>query len=227
MQVIVINRPVDVDRKKRIIERLEKRNLLEHFHIIPADDNTEEFKTFIKGVEHTFDERQIRVAGSLLSHIKAYRYFFEESECSECIILEDDAMLHKDFRAKLADMISHRPAGCECILLAPYCCVQMTYDQQVYPGLFNHFSGAIFGASCYWFTKNFAKRVLEEYDRPMIEYPNFSPCLTSENVIHNIGACITIPPLAIEESIDTNLQPQSHLPGKKTYWNYYGFENYE
>ena len=42
----------------------------------------------------------------------------------------------------------------------------------------------------------------------MKEYPDFSPCITSETVIHNMGAYITMPALAIEESIDTNLISQ-------------------
>jgi hypothetical protein len=37
---------------------------------------------------------------------------------------------------------------------------------------------------------------------------------------------VSYPPLAIEESLDTNLQFESHMPHKKAYWSFYGFENY-
>jgi GR25 family glycosyltransferase involved in LPS biosynthesis len=225
-QIVLINRPVDTSRKERMLERLAKHNLVKNLHIISADDDTSEFRAFVKGVEDRFDFRQLRVAGSLFCHLQAYRYFLEESNCSECIIMEDDAMLHNDFRNKLASMVDNKPIERDCILLAPYTTHLLEYDQQVFPGLYNHYSGGIFGASCYWFTKDFARNVLERYGRPMREYLDFSPCITSENVIHNLGAYITMPALAIEESLDSNLQPQSHLPRKKSYWSYYGFENF-
>lgn len=91
-----------------MLQRLAKHNLDTHLKIIPADDDTDEFRAFIKGVEDRFDSRQVRVAGSLLCHLKAYKYFLEESKCSECLIMEDDAMLHNDFRNKLNDMVTRR-----------------------------------------------------------------------------------------------------------------------
>jgi GR25 family glycosyltransferase involved in LPS biosynthesis len=205
---------------------MKHHNLSDFVNIIPADDNNDEFRNFIKGVENKCDDRQIRVMGSLLCHIKAMKYFIEESPCDECLIMEDDVMLHKEFRYKLNELIQNKPSDHQCILLAPYFTHPLDLTQQVAPFLFNHYATSIFGASCYWITKDFAKRALDRYYKPLRDWPDFKEHYTSEYLIHYLGSYVACPPLSIEESLDSDLQPQCHLPYKKKYWEWYGVGNY-
>ena len=228
-QVIIINRPEDTRRRESMMNRMTHHNLSECVHIISADDNNDEFREFIKGTEdHQLDDRCIRIMGSLVCHIKALRYFINESSCEQCLIMEDDAMLHKNFREKLSELVATKPIEHHCILLAPYLTEQIAHKYFVSPGLYSHYAKIIFGASCYWITKEFAIKALERYDKPFREWNNgeFYKDFTSEYIIHTIGSYVAYPPLAIEESLDTNLQDQWYLPGKKKYWSFYNFENY-
>jgi GR25 family glycosyltransferase involved in LPS biosynthesis len=227
MQTIVINLPNNVGRRERIEDRLEKQGLKEHYHLLTVNDDSEECKNFIQGVESQCDSRQLRVLCSLLSHIQAYRYFYNESKCDECIIMEDDAMLRKDFKKGIRKLIKQKPATYGCILLAPYLTIGLSQKEKLSQNLYRHFSQSIFGASCYWINRDFAKRVLDRYDKPLRDYSDFSPHLTSETVLYTMNSCVSYPPLAIEESLDTNLQWQSHLKNKLHYWSQYGLENYE
>jgi GR25 family glycosyltransferase involved in LPS biosynthesis len=223
-QVVIINRPEDTTRLDNMIIRMHFHYLSEFVHIIPADDNNDEFRNFIKEVEDKCDSRQIKVLGSLLCHLKAMKYFIEESSCDECLILEDDAMLIKDFRSNLAKIIKSKPTDHQCILLSPYLTQGLEYKERVSDYLFNHYSQSIFGASSYWITKDFARKALERYGKPLREWNNFTPCFTSESLINNIGAYVAYPALGIEESVDTNLQVS--IFGKKDYWERYGYENF-
>ena len=223
-QVVIINRPEDTTRLDNMIGRMNFHYLSEFVHIIPADDNNDEFRNFISGVEHTFDTRQIKVIGSLLSHLKAMKYFIEESSCDECLILEDDAMLLKDFRSKLAEILKSKPTKHQCILLSPYLTHGLEYKERVSDYLFNHYTETIFGASSYWITKDFARKALERYYKPLREWDNFKPCFTSETLINNIGAYVAYPALGVEECVDTNLQCSMY--GKKGYWEQYVYENF-
>jgi GR25 family glycosyltransferase involved in LPS biosynthesis len=225
-QVVIINCPDNIRRKESMIDRMNYHKLSDFVNIISADDNNDDFRNFIKGVEDKCDNRQIRVMGSLLCHLKAMKYFIEESQCDECLIMEDDVMLHKDFRSKLNELIQNKPSEHQCILLAPYLIHPLDTTQQVTPLLFNHYVTSIFGASCYWITKDFAKRALDRYYKPLREWPDFAEHYTSEYVIHYLGSYVAFPPLSIEESLDSNLQPQCHIPYKRAYWKRYGFGNY-
>jgi len=228
-QVVFINRPEDTRRRENMIKRLSYHNLDEFVHIIQADDNNDEFSDFSKGIEeHQLDERYMRIMGSLLCHIKAMRYFVNESQCDQCLIMEDDAMLHKEFKEKLFELVANKPIEHDCILLAPYLIHQIERVHFVTAGLFNHYAKTIFGASCYWITKKCATKALERYDKPFRDWNEgeFSKHFTSEHLINSIGSYVSYPPLAIEESLDTNLQHESHMPHKKSYWSSYGFENY-
>jgi len=229
-QVVIINRPEDTRRRDNMMKRLDAHDLSEFVQIIPADDNNDEFRDFIKGTEdHQLDDRYKRIMGSLVCHIKAMRYFVYESPCDECLIMEDDAMLHKEFREKLFELVSTKPSEHNCILLAPYLIHNIERKHFVTPTMFNHYAKTIFGASCYWISKDFAIKALQRYDKPFRDWNDgeFSRHFTSEHLINSVGSYVAYPPLAIEESLDTNLQFDSHMPDKKRYWSFYGFENYD
>lgn len=208
------------ERLKRMKRRLSFFGL-ERSIILHPDDYKEEFERFIAGAG---DDRT-SILNCLFAHILAYRKFLESTD-DECLVIEDDCLFHNDFNNKLKDLISRKPKEVKSILLSPYLARQIQYRRKICENMYVLTDGT-FSTSCYYTTREFGKYVMDLYDKPLMEYPGCRrEGVTSEFIMIDMpGATCCYPPLVIEDCIDSNID-HTNLDNKRTYWGYYGYENY-
>lgn len=214
---------------KRKTERLHRMMNRFQYHgfnnvkvLHPPEFDSDEFKKFIKGIHLGGRDALINCT---YAHIKALRTFLE-TDYDECLIMEDDVMLHNNFNDKLSDILSTRQSYAKCILLSPYFSVALTNNRKLTKDLYVMANGT-FSAACYYVTREFAKYANDIFDRPLSEYPfSWIPNLVSEDILCRMaGSVCAFPPLAIEECVDSDLNAV-WLEGKRKYWEWYGIDNY-
>jgi GR25 family glycosyltransferase involved in LPS biosynthesis len=224
--IIIISLEKDIERLNRLIKRLEFHGLT-NFKVLKArpyktpDIN---FENFINGIQLT--DQGMKYAAISFDHLRAIKMLFDDKTVKEGLIFEDDIMLHKDFVKKLNEHLNIIPEYTDCLLFSPYISTRSdTIEHKMSDELFSIKPG-IWSASCYWLNRKYAKRILRIYDRPLIEHPigevtQFSP----ENWILESKGFYSLPPLAVEECVESNTN--QIITGKRTYWNQYDYNNYQ
>jgi len=227
--IYLINLPKDSARKDRVRHRLE-RLALRHTVVegVGKSNNTSEFQWFIENLPEEHRHR-LNELGCLFSHLKAMKLFYDSGR-DNCIIMEDDAMIHKSFISMIRTILNLK-IEYEVINLAPYNTKAITWDRVVEGSERLLFSGngTNFGACCYIIKRDFIKEILENYYMPLYQYPiERHSSITSEYLLmYSKRYMVVGNPLCIEECLDSNIQlyPGS-LKSKKCYWEHFGYDNY-
>ena len=221
MHIILINMPHCTDRLRRMKKRLDGLGLL--YTILVAQQDSEDYRNWKNGHE---DKTESRV-NVTYNHLQAYKYFLSRPEWQSCIIMEDDALLHKDFVFKFNNMLAYKPSSCKGILLSPYHTQILTTDFHVTGELFE-LRDHIFSCCAYYVERDFAQMIVDVYAVPVSLYPLYRKRdLTPEYFLgRSIGCCCVHPPLCVEDCIDTNNPNAVGVDQKREYWASYGYENY-
>jgi GR25 family glycosyltransferase involved in LPS biosynthesis len=228
MPKCIINLPKDYERLERMKKRLKYHNLQNNTSVIYAADYlkpSKEFSTFIRGFSID-TPYQFSCASNLLAHIQAVRKIVDSSDIRGGIILEDDVMFHNYFTQLFCRKMQILPKYCRLLLLSPYISKQVPDSYYLGEGIYD-ISPYTWSAACYWISKDYAKECLFLFDRPLIEYPNSIEHRSSVEtiIIQRSFGCFTLFPLAVEDCISTNIQ-HGYLEGKRKYWSFFGYENY-
>jgi len=219
-QIYVINMVKNTLRLDNMRRRLSEFNL--NFHTIYAEPDSEGYNQWKKGATDPVENR----LNCCYSHILAFRKFVESGK-PWCLIMEDDALLIKDFPNRLRTLIQRKPKYCQAILLSPYHTKQFNENMKLADELYE-IKESTFSNCCYYIERDFAIHILKIYDHPIETWPEYRRCdITNEYFIsRTVGCGFSHPAFAIEDCLSTD-NAITVMSDKKNYWDWYGFDNYQ
>ena len=151
--VLWVNCDKDEHRKEFMEDQFEYWNLKNHVRIAGIDAREDEDVTqYLKG--RVPDNLSPGELGCCMSHMKAIRYFLEETDYDRVLIMEDDVDFStvKFWSFSWQDLISHLPHDYDCMqftIINP-AIVHIT----MHPRFINDFS-----AACYLITRHHAEKI--------------------------------------------------------------------
>lgn len=228
----VINLPKCQDRKERITKRLKHHGVYDQTTFIEAvDKESGLLDWFQDGLTYSFISTRPEHA-CFLSHLKAIRTFALDPNVDEAIILEDDAMLHNNFKERLEYVLARRgeaPLLMLFFLAAAWDGVQkapsdITGTEIPSPPHLFTIQEKIYGAVGYWMTKDYAWQCLSRLDRPLRYFGELF--VTSELITRLSGGYFVSPPLIVEEAVYSTLRQGNDLNVHRDYCAAFGYENY-
>jgi len=174
-----------------------------HTRIAGYDGRTDDVCQFLKGrAPDNMSENEI---GCCISHIKAIKHFYEETNDPYALIFEDDVVLdiakHWGFTWK--DFICRLPFDWDCIQLTTIC----TGD--IHVRLHNYFIND-FSAAAYLITRHHASKILRTFvrgDKFKLDC-GVKPRATSEDCILGSGKTYTIPIFLYRLDLGSAIHPE-------------------
>ena len=227
LKYYVINLPKSTDRRERFTKRLVHHKIIDQSVFIEAVDKSSPLiDWFEQGC--SFERQSTRPEHAcFLSHLKAIRTFLLDPEATQAVIFEDDAMLHNDFKEKLNYVLTHK-AGLPLIMLCFFFCgptgVQILPLGDDPNRRFLTVGPLIYGTQSYWISKQYAAECIQKLDKPLLHLP-FNR-ITSEIITQLSRGAYISPPIVIEESINSNIQPDGQMSNHRNYYSQFGIENY-
>ena len=238
MKIYCINLKRCVDRKERMTHRFEVAGLLHNVTFIEAISYEDPIiDTYYPDLDIEKYKRVRCEIGCFASHLKALKMFVQTGE-KRAIICEDDIMLHNDFKDRLKNIMENDNGTIPLIMLSH---IIYKWNGIYWKGKdprrknLASINSQTYGTSCYMITRKYALSALHKFDR-CFKGESWDKCMTdstwdrttSELITKTSGGCICIPPLAIDEGIDTMIQPESgdHIE-YHCIWNYNNYNGGE
>jgi GR25 family glycosyltransferase involved in LPS biosynthesis len=233
--IYVTQLPAQRERQERLSARLHNHGLLEQTTFVAAmTPDSDYVKEMLKDWPEKRGRRRI-YAASFYSQLAALKIFCQSSpiETQYALILENDAVLHDEFRDRFNSIWSREMHALDelphIVLLT--CCTSNNRElkaPQVTEHLFQLNDG-IWCAQGYAISRPYANYLIEMLDRPIVEVladhentghllvpelshsgaPEFD--IAWEQVIQASGGYFTLPRLIIEESMDSTMQSQPQI----------------
>lgn len=175
---------------------------------------------FVEGIDGgdvgsvgTSEDRAKR--GCFASHLKALRLALEDpsAETDGLVILEDDALVHEDFNARLGASLGNLPSGAPTCLLGYM--LSPPEAEHVWAGrdprlhnLVRAQPNGMWGSHAYWMSADRARSVLKEWEPvPFDDLPEGN----TERFTVTEDGYAAWPSLALQEATDSTLRPISQL----------------
>ena len=176
------------DRRKYMEEQFSYWEIENHVRISGIDGKNDDPTSYLKGsVPHNMNPGEI---GCVLTHLNAIKYFVEETDLDEVMIMEDDVDLstarHWDFTWK--DIRSRLPINfdtCQFTIINPNGITLKLHHRFI-----NDFS-----AACYLITRHHATKILKLHQKGSLWKidQNIRPRAVSEDLILDSGKGYAIP----------------------------------
>lgn len=157
-----------------------------------------------------------------LSHIKALREMVA-LDLEECIIVEDDIAMHIDFDNLWKDIFPRLPQTNLIMLCHIICGVEGIRSNK----LFGTIGPKVYGTQAYWINQEYAREVLDQYDRPwktIVDLPE--PRITAEHITRFSGGIFLVTPLVIEITDDTYVQDELSIRRHHRYFSSWDHNQY-
>ena len=217
--IYVINLARCVERKKKMIARLQKHGLLNQTHFVVAHDRDGPLLDSVV-IPHT---TRAEIA-CLLSHHKAIEMFLA---CGDeyALMLEDDVMFHRDLEVLWRQHIDKLPHVNPTVVML---CTYMIGRSDP-PDLNSHYTTincSCYGAQSYIISKAYAREVIERYSHLLRGTPS-EVRLTSENILIESRGVRTKQYLFVEEALDTNIQNEISVRWHHDYFSRVGYSCYD
>jgi GR25 family glycosyltransferase involved in LPS biosynthesis len=209
------------DRYEHFSTQLNRMNL--EYEVVHAVEKGSDLLNYLTlNCEHLnhnpYGNDRMAEFSCLASHIKAIKTFVEKDPNKYGIILEDDVAFHKDYLVYLKCLLGTLKN--ESLVMFLVTDTNMNnYARNEYPHILN--KGELYllnidknkswGAVGYIISKDYAKKVLELYDKPfrLIE-SNLRNRVVSEMITMNSGGKFTYPHLVLEWKSPSNINPRRH-----------------
>jgi GR25 family glycosyltransferase involved in LPS biosynthesis len=222
-----------IDRRNRMIQRFKHHNLLEQTTFIdgvPWKDSIIDRYNYGREGNDINDPGFRKGMGCFLGHLKAIRTFVETSTDDGALIFEDDVLLRNNFREMYDGVWRNMPDKYEPTLISIGYMIENWTDTQsigkLYKeGLFTISSKFNWGCQGYWISRDYAKRALDLYDRPFKILDDEGIFRSSEVVIRQSKGVYCVPPLCIEEGVDSE-RAEADLPYHHNHFSHWGYNNY-
>ncbi len=181
---------------------------------------------YYAGMVVTPSEYDLKNAGCSAAHLKAIRTFLN-SDDPAAFICEDDIMFHNDFWATYDDIQHNVPVGTP---LITYSYMLAMHEGSVWNGTeptrhnLRTINWQTWGGQLYYITRSYAMYVLAHFDHRHNVRPLFNELFIQ--AAGPIGGLIAVPPLAVEEMLDSDRGDLESLPYHHRHFARWGFDNY-
>lgn len=188
--ILWINLERSTTRKEYMVTLLETHK---NTRIDAFDGLNETLITEISKINDLTKITDPKVIACACSHLKALRYFVEETDLTEVLIFEDDVSTEflEYIPFDFSTLYSHLPTNWNIIQLA------ITSNNKPVKNILVKFDKILHYHSCtaYLIKKNAAKEILEKYYQSNIyDFSKLDPrMITSENVIYTLSNIYSIP----------------------------------
>jgi GR25 family glycosyltransferase involved in LPS biosynthesis len=203
-------------RMERVKKRLQAQNLTATF-VKGYTKNSDHIKEIDKGVNHG----RLDMISCFRTHLKAMKEFLKTDE-KACIILEEDALLHHNFKRYFNNLNKNVPYIC----LSPHIINEVRLNKK-YNNMYWLYFG-IFSCASYYITRDFAKNFVYRFDKPLSEY---SPGYLYEPIDDIVGresmGYFCYPPIVIEDCLESHIYyADNHFVLKFKQWDRYDYSNF-
>ena len=202
--VLWINLEADTDRRKHMEDQFTEWEIEDHTRISGIDARDGDgFEPHLSGtVPHTMIANEI---GCCMSHLKAIKYFIEEMDCDEVMIMEDDAL----FETVRYWPFTYKEASA--LFPYNYDAMQLTTINPavVYVTLHNRFIND-FSAAVYVLKRSHAQKIYNAHVRgnKFKMDMDVRPRATSEDLIFESGKVYCIPLFLYRLDLGSSIHPE-------------------
>lgn len=202
--VLWINLEADTDRRKHMEDQFTEWEIEDHTRISGIDAREGDgFEPHLSGtVPHTMIANEI---GCCMSHLRAIKYFIEEMDCDEVMIMEDDAL----FETVRYWPFTYKEASA--LFPYNYDAMQLTTINPavVYVTLHNRFIND-FSAAVYVLKRSHAQKIYNAHvrgDKFKMDM-DVRPRATSEDLIFESGKVYCIPLFLYRLDLGSSIHPE-------------------
>ncbi len=202
--VLWINLEADTDRREHMEDQFTEWEIEDHTRISGIDARDGDgFEPHLSGtVPHTMIANEI---GCCMSHLKAIKYFIEEMDCDEVMIMEDDAL----FETVRYWPFTYKEASA--LFPYNYDAMQLTTINPavVYVTLHNRFIND-FSAAVYVLKRSHAQKIYNAHvrgDKFKMDM-DVRPRATSEDLIFESGKVYCIPLFLYRLDLGSSIHPE-------------------
>lgn len=208
--IYCINLAAQVGRRRRMSARFAHHGLHDVRFVDALSSDDGEVREIAAGAADV----HLPAVACLRSHLRALRRFLDETppDVEAAIVMEDDAVLHDDFRSRLDVVLANAEPGTPLIALGY---LVWHWDEIRWCGrepslenLATLHPSHVWGTQAYWISRPEATRALERYDRPLSELP---AGVTAEAITRWSNGAIAYPPLVLEEAFDSSIGDEERL----------------
>jgi len=143
--------------------------------------------------------------GCCLSHLKAIKYFYEETDDDYCLIFEDDIVLDiaKFWNFTWREFVTKLPYDWDCVQLTTIC------TGNIHVILHHHFIND-FSAAAYLITRHHASKIVKNHIRgdKFRLNNNIKPRATSEDTVFGSGKTYSIPLFLYRLDLGSAIHPE-------------------
>ena len=183
-----INLDADTDRREYMENQFEYWEIENHTRIDGIDGREDDPAVYLKG--KVPDDVTINELGCCLSHLKAIKHFYENTDDEYCLILDDDANLDlaRYWNFTWTDFFSLLPYDWDCVQLTTICTGDIHI--KLHLKFINDFSAAI-----YLISRHHAEKLMKHHVRgnKFKLDQGVKPRAVSEDTVLETGKPYTIP----------------------------------
>lgn len=174
-----------------------------HTRISGFDGRTDDVCQYISGIAP--DDMSTSEIGCCMSHLKAIKHFYEETDSEYCLIFEDDVVLGtaKYWSFTWKDFVAKLPHDWDCVQLTTIC----TGNIHV---ILHHYFINDFSAAAYLITRHHAAKIMKNHIRKdKFKLSNgVKPRATSEDTILGSGKTYSIPLFLYRLDMGSAIHPE-------------------
>ena len=198
-----INLDSDTHRSEYINLQFKYWDIENHTRISGFDGRTDDVCQHISGIAP--DNMSTSEIGCCMSHLKAIKHFYEETDSEYCLIFEDDVVLDtaKYWNFTWKDFISKLPYDWDCVQLTTICTGNIHVNLHHY--FINNFS-----AAAYLISRHHAAKIIKNHIRgEKFKLDNgVSPRAVSEDTIFGTGKTYSIPLFLYRLDLGSAIHPE-------------------
>lgn len=200
-----LNLDSDTHRRQYMEDQFSYWEIVNHTRISGYDGRHDDVSCHLKGrIPDNISQNEL---GCCMTHLKAIKEFYENSNDEYCLILEDDVNLDiaKYWNFTWNDFFAHVPYDWDCVQLTTICTGDI--HVRLHLKFINDFSAAI-----YLITRHHAEKIVRNHIRgDKYKLDNgIKPRAVSEDVILESGKTYTIPLFLYNLSMGSAIHPE-HL----------------
>lgn len=197
-----LNLDSDIQRRQYMEQQFEYWEIKNHTRISGYDGRIDDVSSHLKGrIPDNVTQNEL---GCCMSHLKAIKHFYENTQDEYCLIVEDDVSLDlvKYWNFTWNDFFAHVPHDWDCLQLTTICTGDIHVKLHI--RFINDFSAAI-----YLITRHHAAKIIKNHVREeKYKLDNgVKPRAVSEDVILESGKTYTIPLFLYNLDMESTIHP--------------------